>query len=130
MNYVHEEFNEQQYNLYKSTEFMTAQKVTTESVKSKEVLQILKDLESGKKTIEEIRQYYTDMLSAIKIRREERRGWVDGQKAFTADLKKDAIKDELTIEIENPDVLIPFKRGYYDAYKDYERRKINGVVSK
>lgn len=122
MNYVHEEFNEQQYNLYKSTEFMTAQKVTTESVKSKEVLQILKDLESGKKTIEEIRQYYTDMLAAIKIRREERKGWVDGQKAFTTDSKKDAIKDELTIEIEDPNTLIPFKRGYYDAYKDYERR--------
>lgn len=122
MNYIHEEFNEQQYNLYKSTEFMTAQKVTTESVKSKEVLQILKDLESGRKTIEEIKQYYTDMLAAIKIRREERRGWVDGQKAFTIDLKKDAIKDELTIEIENPDTLSPFKRGYYDAYKDYERR--------
>lgn len=124
MNYVHEEFNEQQYNLYKSTEFMTAQKVTTESVKSKEMLQILKDLESGKKTVEEIKQYYTDMLAAIKIRREERRGWVDGQKAFTVDLKKDTIKNELTIEIENPDTLNPFKRGYYDAYKDYERRNV------
>lgn len=114
---------EQQYNLYKETQFMTAQKITTESVKSKEVLQVLKNLESGKKTIEEVRQYYEDKLLGITVRRAERRDWVDGQKQFNLDIKKDNINKDWTPEgAEEYEDLTSFQKGYYDAFIEYERR--------